>query len=142
MYLSAVWDGAFKSLSAELCGNTSDYQIGIVSEGDTSNCLNIGRIQSERVYNKCLIISCIRFVINEIHAEWVVVLSISDREITLRSGLEYINVLVNIGNAVINQIIHDCLTNGVAPDGSTLSATNSSVIITADYIYFQLPDPF
>jgi hypothetical protein len=132
--LSAVWDSVFSSFSVEECGNTSAYQFHISSGGDTSNCLNIGRIQSESAYHKCLAIAAIRSVINEIHAERTAVLTTDDGTTVLESGLTYTNVTITLGTgSVINQMIHDCLTSGTAPDGTAIAATKSSMVLNVDY---------
>lgn len=131
--LSAVWDSLFTRLSAQDSGNINNYQVGIVSGGDTSNCLKISAIQSENAYHKCLIIGCIRSEIGNIHAERTSVLTTNDGTTGLQSTLTYTNVLINVGNTSIGQIIHDCRTTGTAPDGSPLAATNSSVVVNLDY---------
>lgn len=107
--ISSTWDSTITSLSAELCGNVDKYQISIESGKDTSNCLSISRIQSERAFHKCLAISCIRSVINAIHAERTQILSDNDGTNKLVSGLSYSNLIINVGNTTINQIIYDNL---------------------------------
>ncbi|HBQ3756873.1 TPA: hypothetical protein L7Z86_000764 [Klebsiella quasipneumoniae subsp. similipneumoniae] len=132
--LSAAWDSVFQSFSVELCGNLTSYQFHISSGGDTSNCLTINRIQSERAYHKCLSIAAIRSVINEIHAERTAVLTTDDGTTVLESGLTYTNVTITLGTgSVINQMIHDCLTSGTAPDGTAIAATKSSMVLNVDY---------
>ncbi|EPY4320350.1 hypothetical protein MWG98_05855 [Klebsiella quasipneumoniae] len=122
IHISATWDSTFTSLSAELCGNERNYQICIDDGGDTSNCLSISRIQSERAYHKCLAISCIRSVINAVHAERTRILTENDGTKSLISGLLYSNVIINVGNTTINQFMHDCLP----------SKNYSSVILNLD----------
>lgn len=131
--LSAVWDSSFTRLSAQDSGNINSYQVGIVSGGDTSNCIKIGGIQSENAYHKCLIVGCIRSEIGNIHAERTSVLTTDDGTTGLQSTLNYTNVLINVGNTSIGQIVHDCRTTGTAPDGTALAATNSSVVVNLDY---------
>lgn len=120
--ISSTWDSTVKSLSAELSGNLSEFQIGIFSGGDTCNCLSISRIQSERAFHKCLSINCIRSVINNIHAERTSILSHDDGSKKVKSGLNYVNIIINIGNSVINQLIHDVVTsnNSRSPDKSSV----------------------
>ncbi|WP_162557626.1 hypothetical protein [Klebsiella michiganensis] len=122
IHISATWDSTFTSLSAELCGNEQKYQIAIEDGGDTSNCLSISRIQSERAYHRCLAIACIRSVINAIHAERTQILSTNDGTKKLISGLSYVNVVINVGNTTINQFMHDSMP----------SKNYSSVILNLD----------
>lgn len=131
--ISATWDSTWQSISCESCGNVSAYQFSIVAGGDTSNTLFIGRVQSEQAYHKCLSITAIRSNINTIHAERTSVLSTSDGTTAGASGLTYLNFNINVGNTTIKQIIHDCLTSGTAPDGSTLAAFISAVRINVDF---------
>lgn len=114
--MEAVWDSIFGSLSGELSGNVADYQIDVRGGGDTSNCIFVGRIQSERAYHKCLRLSAIRSVFNTIHAERTAVLTVDDGS-TLADGVtKYMTLQLNLGNSVVNQLIHDAIT-GNAPDG-------------------------
>ncbi|WP_416413753.1 hypothetical protein [Pantoea sp. App145] len=129
---SATWDTVVASVSCELCGNTSSYQFSIVSGGDTSNCLNIGRIQSEQAYHKCLYIACIRSFFGPIHAERTAITTSSDGTSGILSGLNYINFYINVGNTTFSQIIHDCITSGTAPDGTELAAIIPSVVFNLD----------
>ncbi|HBM3076841.1 TPA: phage tail protein [Klebsiella oxytoca] len=130
--LSAVWDSVFLSLSGELSGNVSNYQVSIVSGGDTSNCLFVGRIQSERAYHKCLQVACIRSVIQTIHAERTAILTTDDGASGLSSGLKYLNLDINVGNTTISQLQHDCLISGTAPDGSVLASIEPSARLNVD----------
>jgi hypothetical protein len=107
--LSSVWDSTFSSISCELCGNIDKYQIDINSGGDTSNCLAIERIQSERAFHKCLYINAIRSTFNTIHAERTTILTKNDGS-QLSSPLKYTNISITLSNGVINQIIHDTST--------------------------------
>lgn len=131
--LSATWDTKIGSISCELCGNVSSWQFSIVSGGDTSNCLNIGRIQSERAYQKCCSISAIRSVFGPIHAERTAIISASDGTTSITSGLTYLTFNISVGNCSFGQIIHDCITSGTAPDGTALAATIPSVVLNLDF---------
>lgn len=124
MVFEAVWDSVFQSLSGELCGNETSYQIDVRGGGDTSNCIHIGRIQSERAYHKCLRINAIRSVFNTIHAERTAVLTLDDGS-NNADGTKYTTFTMNLGNCVVNQIIHDAIT-GNAPDGRPTVGTSSS----------------
>lgn len=124
--LEAVWDSVFQSFSGELCGNETSYQIDIRSGGDTSNCLHIGRIQSERAYHKCLRISAIRSVFNTIHAERTAVLTTDDGS-NNTDGTKYTTLVMTLGNSVVNQLIHDAIS-GNAPDGRPTVGIASSRI--------------
>lgn len=130
--MSAVWDSAFTSISCELCGNVDQYQIGIYAGGDTSNCLSIGRIQSEQAWQKCLSINCIRSFINNIHAERTYIISTDDGTTGLPSGLKYTTMNINIGNTEINQLVHDCIASN-DPNGNPVAAKNCSVVLNLDY---------
>ncbi|EPF6608293.1 hypothetical protein RFG51_000820 [Klebsiella aerogenes] len=132
-YGEAMWDSTFTSVSCELCGNESTYQFGIYSGGDTSNCLNFGRIQSEQAYHKCLSIACIRSFIGPIHAERTYITTSNDGTSGILSGLNYINFYINVGNTTLSQMIHDCVTSGTAPDGRPLAATIPSVVLNVDF---------
>lgn len=133
--LEAVWDSIFGSLSGELSGNVSDYQIDLRGGGDTSNCIFIGRIQSERAYHKCLRLSAIRSVFNTIHAERTAVLS-SDDGSTLTDGTtKYTTLQLNLGNSVVNQLIHDAIA-GNAPDGQpTVGIASARIDMDYSTIY-------
>lgn len=129
--LEAVWDSIFGSLSGELAGNIADYQIDVRGGGDTSNCLFVGRIQSERAYHKCLRLSAIRSVFNTIHAERTSVLTLDDGS-TLADGVtKYTTLHFNLGNSVVNQLIHDAIT-GNAPDGQP-TVGEASARLDMDY---------
>lgn len=134
---SATWDSTFKSISVELCGNVNEYAFNIKSGGDTSNCLSISRIQVERAYHKCLNVNVIRSVINTIHAERCAVLSVNDGTTNLPSGLTYATFRMVLGNSTCNQIIHNVLHSGSAPDGTALAAVNASVVLNADYSSYR-----
>lgn len=127
--LSSVWDSSFKSLSSELCGNVHKYQIAIISGGDTSNCLSIDRIQSERAFHKCLYINAIRSTLNTLHAERTTILTRDDGS-SLSSSLKYTNVSITLSNCVLNQVIHD--TSAKSNDLSKsekIVADKSSVVL-------------
>ena len=127
IHISATWDSTIQSISAERCGNVKNFQLRIEPGGDTSNCLFIGRIQSERAYHKCLEIKCIRSVINTIHAERTLIQTDDDGTKPLISGLKYVNVSIQIGNSTINQMIYDNVSDKVAT-----SQVFSSVVINLD----------
>ncbi|HBK4624990.1 hypothetical protein [Klebsiella michiganensis] len=127
VHISATWDSTIQSISAERCGNVKNFQLRIEPGGDTSNCLFIGRIQSERAYHKCLEIKCIRSVINTIHAERTLIQTDDDGTKPLISGLKYVNVSIQIGNSTINQMIYDNVSDKVAT-----SQVFSSVVINLD----------
>lgn len=132
-YGGAVWDSTFTSISCERSGNESTYQFGFYADGDTSNCLNIGRIQSEQAYHKCLYLSCIRSVIGPIHAERTYITTTDDGTSGILSGLKYINFYINVGNTTIQQVFHDCMTSGTTPEGQALAATIPSVVLNLDF---------
>lgn len=131
--ISSTWDSTIRSLSAELCGNVNKFQISIESGGDTSNCLFISRIQSERAFHKCLSIKCIRSVINTIHAERTMVLTEDDGTKNLPSGLNYCNFIIEVGNTTINQIIHDVVQNPKLNKKKNKIGLGSSVVLNLDY---------
>lgn len=130
--MAAVWDSIFGSISAELCGNTSNYQIDIKGDGDTSNCIFIGRIQSERAYHKCLRINAIRSVFNTIHAERTAILTTDDGSSLTDTTIKYTNFVLVLGNSVVNQLIHDAIS-GNAPDGTATASSVASVRLDLDF---------
>lgn len=107
--LGAVWDTTIQSLSVELCGNITTFAFAIDAFGDTSNCLNIGRIQCERAYHKQMRINVIRSEIHSIHAERLFILTTDDGTTGLPSGLNYINSSFLLSNSAIYQSILDSM---------------------------------
>lgn len=111
IYLGAVWDSTFKSLSVEDCGNLTDYAFSIAAFGDTSNCLNIGRIQVEKARHKQFAINCIRSEIHTMHCEQLYVLSLDDGTTGLPSGLPYLNFSFLLSNCTLGQVFMDTAAN-------------------------------
>lgn len=107
--LGAVWDTTIQSLSVELCGNITTYAFAIDAFGDTSNCLNIGRIQCERAYHKQIRINIIRSEIHSIHAERLYILTTDDGTTGLPSGLTYTNSSFLLSNSAMYQSILDSM---------------------------------
>ncbi|WIT94252.1 hypothetical protein MHMKNFAF_00045 [Klebsiella phage vB_KpnS_2146-302] len=105
----AVWDSTAASLSVELCGNTSNHALSIEPFGDTSNCLNIGRIQCERAYHKQMLINVIRSEIHNIHAERLFILTESDGATGLPSGLTYENSYFLLSNSEVSHLVLDAM---------------------------------
>ena len=125
IFQDSVWDSTTSRLSVELCGNVSTYSLRLASNGDTHNTSHIGSIQCEQAYHKGIYIDVLRDVIDNIHAERLAVLSVSDGAST--DG--YLNHSITATNSTIHQAIMDCLTSGTAPDGSTLAATTLHVLM-------------
>lgn len=109
--LGATWDSTFLSLSTELCGNTNDYALSVDPFGDTSNCLNVGRIQCERSYHKQMRINAIRSEFHNIHAERMFILTLDDGTINLPSGLNYENSYFLLSNSAVYQGLIDAMEN-------------------------------
>lgn len=130
---SAAWDSTFKSISVELCGNVDSFAFNVKTGGDTSNCISMARVQVERSYQKCFNVNAIRSNINTIHAERTAIISDNDGTAGLPTGVNYATFRLVVGNSTVNQIIHDAITTGAAPDGTPLAATRSSAVINADY---------
>ena len=120
--LGAVWDTTVSSLSSELCGNMTAYALAIDPFNDTSNCLNIGRIQCERAYHKQLRINVIRSEIHNIHAERLYILTTDDGSTQLPSGLNYENSYFLLSNSEISHMILDAMSSD---DVGTVSVTPS-----------------
>ncbi|HHY1017583.1 TPA: pyocin knob domain-containing protein [Klebsiella michiganensis] len=107
--LGAVWDTTVSSLSSELCGNITTHALAIDPFNDTSNCLNIGRIQCERAYHKGLRVNVIRSEIHNIHAERLYILTTNDGATGLPSGLNYENSYFLLSNSEISHMILDAM---------------------------------
>ena len=103
----AWWDSTAKSISVEMCGNLTSHAFYIGPYGDTSNCLNIGRIQVERSFHKQLNINAIRSVFGPIHAERLKILTLNDGSTGLASGLTYENSNFLLSNSTLTQLILD-----------------------------------
>lgn len=116
----AWWDSVLDSISVELCGNTSLYALDINPYGDTSNCLNIGRIQVEQSYHKNMNINIIRSKIGPIHSERGKILTLDDGTTNLPSGLTYQNTNINLTNSTMDQMILDA-----ADDTSAVTVTKT-----------------
>ena len=110
----AWWDSVVASISVELCGNTSLYALDINPYGDTSNCLDIGRIQVEQAYHKQMNINVIRSKIGPNHSERLKVLTLDDGTTSLPSGLTYQNTNINLTNSTMDQLILDAATDTTA----------------------------
>lgn len=69
--LRQTWDSTFGSISAEACGSTNAYAFSITDGTDTSNMLNIHRLQVEQAVSQAIYISpnTLSSVISNIHAE-------------------------------------------------------------------------
>ncbi|AFJ48043.1 hypothetical protein [Shimwellia blattae] len=111
IYMGAVWDSAFKSISVELSGNQSLHAIAISPFGDTSNCLHIGRIQCEQAYHKQLYINAIRSEFHTIHAERAYITTLDDGATGLPSALNYQNSYFLLSNSAIYQMIIDAASS-------------------------------
>ncbi|WP_227630179.1 hypothetical protein, partial [Klebsiella oxytoca] len=115
----AWWDSVCLSISAELCGNLTQFAIDINPSGDTSNCLNIGRLQCERAYHKQINANIIRSTLGPIHAERLKILTLDDGTTGLKSGLTYLNTSIVLSNCTVAQLILDAATDAEAGTVST-----------------------
>ncbi|UPW36204.1 glycosylhydrolase [Klebsiella phage T751] len=125
--LGATWDSTFLSLSTELCGNTTDYALSVDPFGDTSNCLNIGRIQCERAYHKQMRINVIRSEIHNIHAERMYILTLNDGATSLPSGLTYENSYFLLSNSAVYQGVIDALESSAIGTVTTTPSVRLSL---------------
>ncbi|WP_224261213.1 hypothetical protein [Klebsiella oxytoca] len=115
----AWWDSVCLSISAELCGNLTQFAIDINPSGDTSNCLNIGRLQCERAFHKQINANIIRSTLGPIHAERLKILTLDDGTTGLKSGLTYLNTSIVLSNCTVAQLILDAATDAEAGTVST-----------------------
>ena len=115
----AWWDSVCLSISAELCGNLTQFAIDINPSGDTSNCLNIGRLQCERAFHKQINANIIRSTLGPIHAERLKILTLDDGTTGLKSGLTYLNTSIVLSNCTVDQLILDAATDAEAGTVST-----------------------
>lgn len=125
--LGATWDSTFLSLSTELCGNTTDYALSIDPFGDTSNCLNIGRIQCEQAYHKQMRINVIRSEIHNIHAERMYILTLNDGATSLPSGLTYENSYFLLSNSAVYQGLIDAVASSTIGTVTTTPSVRLSL---------------
>lgn len=107
----AWWDSVVDSISIELCGNTSMYALDINPYGDTSNTLNIGRLQVEQAYHKQMNIKAIRSNIGPIHAERLKILTLDDGTTGLPGDVSYRNTDIDLTNSTMDQMILDAATD-------------------------------
>lgn len=103
----AWWDSVAASISVELCGNLTLHAMDLNPYGDTSNCLNIGRIQVEQAYHKQMNLNLLRCVLGPIHSERLKILTLDDGTTGLASGLTYQNTNISLTNCTVEQMILD-----------------------------------
>lgn len=108
IHQDTIWDSTFQRLSVERCGNLTDYALEMGSDTDTMNATHIASVQCEQAYHRGIKISNkVRNVINNIHAERLIILKEDDGTTGLASGLKYMNHYIVAGNSIIQQVIID-----------------------------------
>lgn len=101
--LESLHDSVLQDISVEYCGNGEDYAFVCDSHDDTSNCINILRLQVEQSFQRGIkIVKTIRSVINNIHTERLYITDVSPKNTV--TGRD-INHLINIDNSQINQAV-------------------------------------
>lgn len=126
IYVEDVWDSVITRLSAELCGNTTDYALVISSVSDTTNASDFLSVQCEQSYHKGIKINVIRSVVHNIHSERTYILSLADG-----ASMGYLNHDILLGNSQLDQAIFHCETIN-APDGTPIVATTMNIILAGD----------
>ena len=108
IHQDTIWDSTFQRLSVERCGNLNDYALVMGSDSDTQNATHIVSVQCEQAYHRGIkIANKVRNVINNIHAERLIILTEDDGTTGLASGLKYLNHSIVTGNSIIQQVIID-----------------------------------